>query len=417
MRLLFVTSDFPSPHDPCKGIFNLYLARALARRNDVRVVAPRAWVNCWKHGNKADATNLDGVTVHYPTYYYTPRVLRTTYGWFLWQSIRRTVWKLIGSSPPDAVLAYWVHPHGAVAVRIARLLGIPSVVIVGGSDVLLLPHNRRRRRCVISVLRDVDAVLAVSQDLKDKIVDFGISPEKVHVWHQGVDLTRFFPGDRKEARQRLSIPQGARTILWVGRMVAVKGVDVLLHAYALVRAKGVDSRLYLVGDGPLRSSLELLSGRLGLQDNVSFVGARLHDDLPDWYRAADMMVLPSWSEGLPNVLRESLACGTPFVASRVGGIPDLAVGTNGRLVEPGQPTALAHALVEALADCESDVRTTYPGTGWDESADSLLNVLMHLVSLRLKKGLSKDGGPRALGGEVGSAPVVLPEPWPVPPRL
>src|SRR5207244_6384979 len=125
--------------------------------------------------------------------------------------------------------------------------------------------------------------------------------------------------------------------------------DVLLDACAALRHRR-PVRLYLVGDGPLRGRLEKAAGALGLADVVSFVGPRLHDELPDWYRAADLTVLPSRSEGLPNVLRESLACGTPFVASRVGGIPDIAEVPAHRLVSPDDPGALADAIAVTLGE-------------------------------------------------------------------
>src|SRR5207248_2291820 len=138
--------------------------------------------------------------------------------------------------------------------------------------------------------------------------------------------------------------------LWVGRMVRVKGLDVLLPACALLRRRGLVFRLYLVGGGPLRQALEAQARQLGLADSVCFPGPRPHEQLPDWYRAADLTILPSRSEGLPNVLRESLACGTGFVASRVGGIPEITAEPFSRLVPPGDSRALAEALDSSLRE-------------------------------------------------------------------
>ena len=107
-------------------------------------------------------------------------------------------------------------------------------------------------------------------------------------------------------------------------MVPVKGLDILLQSLALLRSRDLDCHLYLVGDGPLRKQLMVQANVLGLSTRITFVGPKLHEELPAWYRAADLTVLPSRSEGLPNVLRESLACGTPFVASNVGGIVEIA---------------------------------------------------------------------------------------------
>jgi teichuronic acid biosynthesis glycosyltransferase TuaC len=389
VRLLFIANDYPTPEEPSKGVFNLYLAQALARGNEVRVVAPFSWVSWFRHRQRPSACKLAGVEIYHPVYYYPPKVLRATYGWFLWQSVRRTISRLISSWRPDVVLAYWAHPDGDVAVRIARQLGVPSAVIVGGSDILILPRDRLRRRCVARVLTNTDAVLTVSADLKSKVVDLGISPERVHLWHQGVDVTRFTAGDRAKARRRLGLPVDGLAAVWVGRMVPVKGLEVLLSAFALIQSQYVSARLYLVGDGPLRPGLEAMCMRLGLSESVSFVGSTLHDQLPDWYRAADLTVLPSWSEGLPNVLRESLACGTPFVASNVGGIPEIAAGNPARLVPPGDPEALAAALAATFATEKQEWVPASRVISWDESAENLLRIMRRQVSNMLQTRLGR----------------------------
>jgi glycosyltransferase involved in cell wall biosynthesis len=130
-----------------------------------------------------------------------------------------------------------------------------------------------------------------------------------------------------------------------------------------------------VGDGPLRGALEAAAADRGLADAVSFVGAQPHERLPDWYRAADLTVLPSRSEGLPNVLRESLACGTPFVASRVGGIPEIAEEGSSLLVAPGDPEALAGAIALSFLEWDPSSRPRSRATGWSESAAALLRII------------------------------------------
>src|SRR5439155_4820704 len=160
---------------------------------------------------------------------------------------------------------------------------------------------------------------------------------------------------------------------WVGRMVPVKGLDVLLEACALLRGRGVGFHLYLVGDGPARRALESASTSRGLSGVVSFLGPRLPEQLPDWYRAADLTVLPSHSEGLPNVLRESLACGTPFVASRVGGIPEIAAESASLLVPAGNALALANAVQQMLSEAK-DPRPCPSVSSWADSANSLLDI-------------------------------------------
>ncbi|MGE5611653.1 MAG: glycosyltransferase, partial [Bacillota bacterium] len=271
MRFLFIANDFPNPWQPTKGIFNLQLVRALAQQHDVQVVSPIPWIDEWRArrrgvpplGAKRQAMR-DGIEVHHPRYYYPPKVLHSHYGWFYWHSIRATVLHLFQSHPPDVVLAYWAHPDGQAAIYAARMAKVPAAIIVGGSDVLLITRQPSRRICVIRTLAEANAVIVVSQYLKDKTIELGIPPEKVHVWRQGVDTTLFHPGDRIEARRRLNLPSEGPILLWVGRMVPVKALDVLIESCAILRSRGTAFHLYLVGDGPLRPQLQSQTAALGL---------------------------------------------------------------------------------------------------------------------------------------------------------
>jgi glycosyltransferase involved in cell wall biosynthesis len=238
--------------------------------------------------------------------------------------------------------------------------------MVGGSDILLFTKDSARRRCILRVLHAADAVVAVSRNLRDRLIEMGIVAGKIRVIERGVDLELFSPGDRRSSRRKLFLPQDVPTLLWVGRMVPVKGLEVLLEACALLKQQGRRFRLNLVGDGPLRQSLGAAAARRGITDLVHFAGASAQDRLPDWYRAADLFVLPSRSEGVPNVLRESLACGTPFVATDVGGISEIASDVGNCLVPPGDAGALAGAIANRLDSPPALARSD--SAGWDESA-------------------------------------------------
>jgi len=354
VRLLFLSNEFPNLCEPTKATFNHDLLSALACEHEITVISPISWwdelrARC-RHPFRPwpSVRQVGRLVVHHPRFYYTPGRLRHRYGTFLWWSLRRTISRILRGPRPDCILSYWAHPDGEVAVRLARLLGIPSVVMVGGSDVLLLARDSRRQECIRRVLQQADAVVAVSGDLADRVAALGVARRRVHVLRRGVDETLFSPGDRKAARLRLALPVDRRLLLWVGRMVPVKGLDTLLAACELLRQRGQDFQLCLIGDGPLLASLEAEVRQRGLSDYVKFIGPIAHDQLGPWFQAADVTVLPSRSEGIPNVLLESLACGTPFVASSVGGIPEIADHAAARLVPPNDPQQLAAALEAAL---------------------------------------------------------------------
>jgi glycosyltransferase involved in cell wall biosynthesis/peptidoglycan/xylan/chitin deacetylase (PgdA/CDA1 family) len=413
MNILLVCNDFPNRREPTKGVFNLNLARALSARHEVRVIAPIPWVEDVSiksiagkvvHGECKDPH--DGLIVVHPRYYYPPRVLRNQHDWFYWVSVRRSVQKILAKFRPDIVLGYWVHPDGAVASRIARRLGVPCGVIVGGSDVLILPRQPSRRRCVVDTLKRVDAILTVNRHLRERVADLGVDPRKIHTWYQGVDKSRFFPGDRLAARRVLGLSASDNLVLWVGRMVPVKGLDVLIPAASELRNRGLPYRLCLIGDGPLRPSLEAAVANRRLAERITFMGALPPAQLPDWYRAADVVVLPSRSEGLPNVLRESLACGTPFVASDVGGIPEIARPGRDRLVPSEDPVALADALTETLANKGESNDLSFQAISWEESAEALIQSLTPLIERSKTKP-----GRNALEAQTLGEPVAMTLSW------
>jgi teichuronic acid biosynthesis glycosyltransferase TuaC len=389
MKILFITSIYPNPVDRSKGTFNHALVRSLAKTDAIRVIAPISWLDELRAlGHRKStklgsgrALELDGVPVSHPRYYYTPKVMRRLYGWFYWRSLSHFEARRRPGNRPDIVVAFWAHPDGEAAVRAARETRVPAVVIVGGSDVLILPKHTGRRACVRRVLSAADLVLAVSENLRSKVIELGIAPEKVVLWTRGIDPSLFSPGDRGEARRRLAIAPSPPCLVWIGRMVPVKGLDVLIESCAKLRARNVDYQLYLVGDGPSRRELMAKSDSHGLSDQIRFVGQKLQTDLPDWYRAANLTVLPSRSEGLPNVLRESLACGTPFVASDVGGIKEIAHPDHSLLVPPEDPDALALAIEHALSRWGTEqARVHQSFQSWDDSATSLIQILQPLVT-------------------------------------
>ena len=349
MNILFLSSEFPTPVDPNRAVFNRQMIRGLAARHRVQVVCPIAWTEAVRAKPQPALPASEAFAAHYPRFYFPPRLSLHRRGDWMWWSVRRRLLKDAERFRPEVVLSYYAHPDGEVAQRLARRLGVPVALMVGGSDVLLVTKDPRRRQRVEAVLRGVDAVVTIGGNLRERVVAMGVPGERVTSVMRPVDAARFAPGDRSQARQRRGLPLDRPVVLWVGRLVPVKAVDTLLRAVALLREQHPSLVLCLVGEGPEAGTLRALSGQLGLESLVRWLGAVAHDDLPDWYRAADVTVLPSLSEGVPNVLLESVACGTPFVASRVGSIPEIADDACDRLVPPGEAAALATAIGEVLA--------------------------------------------------------------------
>jgi glycosyltransferase involved in cell wall biosynthesis len=393
VRFLLLTTSYPSPARPISGTFNRSLAEALNDEHEVKVVAPIPWPAAFRAAVRGvdspptTTTPRTAIEVLHPLYLYTPWIFRNQHGRFMRASIRGHLRSLFARFRPDAVIGYWAHPDGEAAVAAARENDAVALVVVGGSDVLLLARNASRRPAISRVLRSADGVLAVGSALRERVIEMGVPAERVHVFEQGVDLTLFAPADRGTARRRLGLHEDHRIILWVGRMVEVKALDVLIAAGARLRARGVDFQLYLVGDGPLAGRVRSWIQGANCEGVMHVVGPVDHAQLPDWYRAADLTVLPSHSEGIPNVLLESLACGTPFVATSVGGVPEIAREPS-ELVPPGDPEALAAAIAQRLSSGRASGEAIAQ-ISWADTASSVA---------ALVRSLREDNGERLRRG-------------------
>lgn len=386
MHLLFLSLTYPDAGAPARGTYNAALCAALAERHSVDVVAPRGWGEGLRARLRmrryALPKSASGPRVCYPTFWYPPGACHAQHGRFLWSSCQRAIRKLAAARTPDGVLSYWAHPDGEAGLRAAQALGVPHAVIVGGSDVLLLPRDRRRRDCVRRVLTESDAVVTVSDGLREAVVQLGTPAERVHTIYQGIDTDLFAPGDQSEARRRLGLPEEEAVLVWVGRMVPVKGLEILVEACAELQRRGRRFVLNLIGEGPERAALESLVRSRHLSDSIRCLGPIRPAELPDWYRAADVTVLSSWSEGLPNVLRESLACGTPFVATDVGSIREIASPEYSVLVAPGDAPGFAEAVEKVLEGSQRRAARRYKTRTWAECAAEVVKLFAHCDRMR-----------------------------------
>jgi glycosyltransferase involved in cell wall biosynthesis len=356
MRVLTLTNLYPNPYQPHRAPFNRHRIRLLNAQHPNHVIAPIAWTDearaWWAQAGRLPPGRrvlLDGVTIDHPRYFFPPRGFRGWYGWCFRASVARAFWRAVADFRPDIVYTPWAYPDGWAAVQLARRAGLPVVVQVLGSDIRLLDQYPARRAGTVETVRAADGVVAVSEELAGQLRAMGVAPGRIRVIYDGVDPAVFFPGARSVARARVGLEGSAPLILFVGNLVPVKGVDLLLEACTRLRADGADFRAVVVGQGPLGPALREQARRLGLTDRVTFPGPIPQASLPDWYRAANVFVLPSRSEGVPNVLLEASACGAPWVATGVGGIPEIAHLGASRLVPPEDPHSLARAVREALS--------------------------------------------------------------------
>lgn len=244
---------------------------------------------------------------------------------------------------------FWAYVLAAFA---ARLAGVPLVVASRRSLGFFKADSPGFLRAERVANRLTDVIVANAEAVRaDAIRQEGLPPRKIHVIHNGVDLARYQAAPEPGAREALKIPPAARVVCVVANLIAYKGHRVLLEACAAVKAREPAFHLLLVGDGPCRGELERMAQALGLSGDVQFLGSRT--DVPAILSVADVVVLPSLSEGFPNAVLEAMATGKPVIATHVGGVPEMVVeGETGLLVSPGNAEALGAAILKVLQDPE-----------------------------------------------------------------
>lgn len=372
MRILILTSLYPNPWQPHRAQFNRQQFAALASKHEVRLIAPVAWTEQIRRSPTTppeESILRDGMVIEHPHYIYPPKILRSWHGACYLHSVRPAFDRAVRVLQPQIVLGSWAYPDAWAALKLARAANLPLAAKVHGSDVLLLASRGGRRRQTIEALTGADAVIAVSRQLADRAADLGVDRARLHMNYNGVDANLFHPGPADAARANLNLSADP-LVLFVGNLVPVKGLNVLIDACALLRDQGVRFQCRLIGQGPLRRALSRRIDSAALTQFVQLHGPCPLEQLPDWYRAARVLALPSFSEGIPNVVLEGLACGTSVVASRVGGIPEIL--NDESLVPPNDPHLLAEAIARAI---QRPTITSRPLMSWDDSATELADIL------------------------------------------
>ena len=323
------------------------------------------WSSAGKLASVPRRESIAGIEVRHPRTLFVPRLAHVAWGPLYAASIAPALRAYRGKV--DVVLGSWAYPDGFAAVIAGRILGVPSVVKLHGSDINIIARLPGPRRLSAWALPQAAKIVAVSRALADEVVALGVARENVEIVMNGVDAELFAPRDRAAARAELGLPAGPLA-LYVGNLKPEKGVHDLLAAWAKV-PRGT---LAVVGGGSIAITGE----------RVIAVGPLPHAQVTTWMAAADVLVLASHAEGTPNVVLEALASGRRVVATNVGGIPDLITSPElGELVPPRDPDTLARALERALATPYDPAVVAKLGArgGWAASAARLHQVLAGTV--------------------------------------
>ncbi len=360
MKVCFVTTSFIRSAEDHYARFVYEQAKSLLSADEstsVVVVAPHA-------PGLATKECIDGLEIQRAKYFWPNRLQRLAYQHEgLFETLRNSrlaalqlplllmamLFKLWSASRRAQIIhAQWV-PTAAVAVVVGWLRRIPVVVSVRGADLNTARNSRMGRLLTRAIIDRVSYVVTVSDEFRDLLASEIGCPKPLAALYNGVDIGQFHPRDKAACRRELGLPEDQAIALYVGGLIERKGVNILLQALAYDTMSDRPVDVYLAGEGPQLDVLKALASVEGLADRVQFLGRVSKDRVHLWMAAADMLVLPSYSEGRPNVVLEAMASGTPVVATAVNGTAELiSDGEDGLLFEPGDVAGLAACLNRLL---------------------------------------------------------------------
>jgi glycosyltransferase involved in cell wall biosynthesis len=395
IRTLLFSTLYPSASRPGHGIFVETRLRELLKsgRVETRVLAPVPWFPS-RHPRFGEwagmaATPLVerrfGIDVSHPRYLLPPMVGMNIAPLMLALGARSALARLIREGFDfDLIDAHYYYPDGVAAALLAQWFDKPFVVTARGTDLNLIPEHPLPRRMIRWAAQRASASIGVCAALMEKLAGLGADPARLHVMRNGVDLERFRPHPRLASRRALGLPEEGRLLISVGHLVERKGHHLAIAALSTLAG----CRLVIVGDGAERGVLERQARAAGLAGRVLFAGARPNAELAQWYSAADALILASSREGWANVLLESLACGTPVVATRIWGTPEVVRDPlAGELFLPREAGALAEAtrrVLERNAD-RAELRRYAEAFSWDETSQAQIALFERLLAARGKR--------------------------------
>lgn len=390
VRIVSLCCVFPNPADWTAGTFVRSRLAALGALVPVQVVAPvRAALGNWLSNDVPTERAELKLRISHPRWLHVPGSGVLT-PFSLAVQLIPTLRRIGRRSPFDLLDAHFGYPEGIAAAVLARIFGVPFSITFRGSELLHSRYFLRRRAMAFAVKRAA-FVFAVSEELRQLAVGLGARPQQTRTVPNGVNTDVFFRRDRQAMRAKHGIPAQCRSILTAGHLIELKGHHVAISAVHRLRETDLNARLYIAGAAPnagvanYEQRLHGLVRQLGAEDYVTFLGPLNAETLAEYMCAADVFCHASFREGWPNVVHEALSCGTPAVATRVGGGPMLVSDSiSGFLVEPGDPVALTDALKRSLERNwdYSGIASAAGGRSWEQVAATLLEVFATIVPRR-----------------------------------
>ncbi|MCZ4240952.1 glycosyltransferase family 4 protein [Alteromonas macleodii] len=390
MEIVTISTLYPNKNDPKHGVFVHTRLKQLLRAYpeiSATVIAPVPWFPfSWKkfgeyakYAGVPYSETIDGITIFHPKYVVLPKVGMYITPFFLSKAIKKTLQKLLKRKNVDLIDGHYFFPDGVAIESVASRFNIPFTCTARGTDINLVPTYPKARKMLHSVFANSSHMMSVCQALKDEMMTLGVEDSRVTVVRNGVDLSLFSASD-DDTQKTLKSSLGLDTphlIISVGWLIERKGHHLIIESLKKLN----DVTLAIAGDGPDLKKLQLLAKESGVSERVKFLGALSQSSLNEWFRSADLSVLASSREGWANVLLESMASGTPVVATKVWGTPEVVKTKSAGILVDRSSDAIAKGVRQLLEEKPSRVQTRKYAEqfSWSESCDSLYRIFLSIV--------------------------------------
>ena len=368
MKILWLTTQFPNGNLNRNGMFVFRTVQELSNEYDITVIAlhpvipplipmlkniksAKSIYKEWRERYPKDPVppnDLGKIKVRYIKFIRPPRIKNNFFeGWFVYRAVRKYIKR--EKNNITLIHATWLFPEGYAANLIYKKYKIPFIVTLMGSDINLLQTGNKKWEYAQEIFNNSIKVTSVASSLfiaaEEK--NLKLAEEKKAITHTIYETEKFVMKDISGLRKNYNFGIDKKIIFFAGALRKIKNADVLIKAFAMLNREKF--HLLIAGAGFEEANLKDLVRRLKLEDEVKFLGNLNSEKMIDFYNLSDVFCLPSKNEGMPNVVVESLLCGTPVVASRVAEIPFMIKeGETGYLVEPNSAEDLAEKLEMSL---------------------------------------------------------------------
>ena len=402
LKVLALSYLFPNPVQPTHGIFVYNRLQALSKKVEIKVVNPIPWSPLHRHIPQYQdldkipyKTQLGNLEVFHPRFFSIPKYFKSIEAASYRIAINKVLENDLKQFDFDLLDLHWTYPDLPAGATLSAKTGKPFMCTLRGLEAFHTYDSGLRKRIIRNNLVRAHKVIALSEELKQKGIELGVSEDKIRVIRNGVDTKQFGYLKMNDARGEIGLSKQGKVIVTVGSLIRRKGFDLIIRSLPKVieKTKHSDIKLYIIGtegpEGDYRSTLYKIIESLNLQKNVIFQGHVPNEDLKYWYNSADAFCLASRGEGSPNVLTEAIACGCPAVATDVGAVREIMESEKnlGLCVENENVQSLGDALSDILMgnfDREKSAKN-YTRYDWDWCANSTFRAYQEVLTRQKKE--------------------------------